>query len=67
MKIFRALQAKAITRLRDLDPNKLSPEETCRYLEAGMRIEGLVLAEATERFDLGAVARFVERLGLNAR
>jgi len=64
VKISRALQAKALARLKDLNPNELSPEETRRYLEAGVRIERLVLGEATERFDLGAVARFVERLEL---
>jgi len=64
IKISRALQAKAIARLKDLDPNELSPEETRRFLEAGVRIERLVLGEATERFDLGAVARFAERLKL---
>jgi len=64
IKISRALQAKAIARLKDLDPNELSPEETRRFLEAGVRIERLVLGEATERFDLGAVARFAERLEL---
>jgi len=64
IKISRALQAKAIARLRELNPNELSPEETRRYLEAGVRIERLVLGEATERFDLGAVARFVQRLEL---
>jgi len=64
IKISRALQAKAIARLRELNPNELSPEETRRYLEVGVRIERLVMGEATERFDLGAVARFVERLEL---
>jgi len=64
IKISRALQAKAIARLKELNPNELSPEETRRFLEAGVRIERLVLGEATERFDLGAVARFVERLEL---
>jgi hypothetical protein len=64
IKISRALQAKAIARLKDLDPNELSPEETRRFLEAGVRIERLILGEATERFDLGAVARFAEKLEL---
>jgi len=64
IKISRALQAKAIARLRELNPNELSPEETRRFLEVGVRIERLVLGEATERFDFGAVARFVERLEL---
>jgi len=64
IRIAQALQSKAIERLRDLDYMELSPEETRRFLEAGVRIERLVLGEATERFDLGAVARFAERLGL---
>jgi len=64
IRIAQALQSKAIERLRDLDYMELSPEETRRFLEAGVRIERLVLGEATERFDLGAVARFAERLEL---
>jgi|Deesub1362B_J571_1020462.scaffolds.fasta_scaffold18071_2 ABC-type branched-subunit amino acid transport system ATPase component len=64
LRIAQALQSKAIERLRDLDHLELSPEEARRYLEAGVRIERLVLGEATERFDLGAVARFAERLEL---
>lgn len=56
------LQQRGLEWLRDIQTNDVRAHEAIRAVEAGFRLEGLALGEATERIALGENDDRIERL-----
>jgi malonyl CoA-acyl carrier protein transacylase len=51
LSIANLLVAKAVQRLRELDPDRLGPKDLLAYIEAGIKVQRLVVGASTERIE----------------
>jgi hypothetical protein len=49
--VANLLMAKAVERLRALDPSKLNARDLLAYIEAGVKVQRMVVGESTERIE----------------
>lgn len=49
--VANLLVAKAVERLRGLDPSQLGPRDLLAYIEAGIKVQRLLVGETTERVE----------------
>jgi glutathione S-transferase len=51
LSVANLLVAKAVQRLRDLEPSKLNARDLLAYIEAGIKVQRMVVGESTERVE----------------
>jgi len=57
--LAKLLQQKAFTRLKDIDPAKISPAQIPNYLQTAVTIGRLAIGEPTEKVDHAGTSRII--------